>query len=294
MLDGSLFTRDFLAEGIMQEADWKHLSDAAAKAMAGKIEALLTRFPHSKKPNESQTEDDVVWPILAALGWSDHLRQQNLSARGRDDVPDGLLFPDADAKARANHDYEEWRRYEHGRAIVESKRWNRLLDRPDRGKEDKGVPSTQIIRYLRRVDDLTTGKLRWGILTNGRIWRLYYQGARSVSEDFLELDLASILGIALTPICSRPRTKPNACIGSRFLRSCSGATHSCRGPRTRAHSIFAHWSKVIFGKKKSLATFPNWFSSGSFPILREASPEMTPTRRRSCPPNIWRKFGTAR
>jgi hypothetical protein len=33
MLVGSLFTRDFLAEGIMQEADWKHLSDAAAKAM---------------------------------------------------------------------------------------------------------------------------------------------------------------------------------------------------------------------------------------------------------------------
>ena len=116
MLDGSLFTRDFLAEGIMQEADWKHFSDADAMAMAGKIEAIFTKFPHSKKPNESQTEDDVVWPILAALGWSDHLRQQNLSARGRDDVPDGLLFPDADAKARANHDFEEWRRYEHGLA----------------------------------------------------------------------------------------------------------------------------------------------------------------------------------
>ena len=49
--------RDFLAEGIMQEVDWKHLSEAAAKAMAGKIEALLTQFPHSKKPNESQTEE---------------------------------------------------------------------------------------------------------------------------------------------------------------------------------------------------------------------------------------------
>jgi hypothetical protein len=93
MFDGSLFTRDFLAEGILQEADWKHLSDAAAKAMAGKIEALLTRFPHSKKPNESQTEDDVVWAILAALGWSNHLRQQNLSARGRDDIPDGYFSP---------------------------------------------------------------------------------------------------------------------------------------------------------------------------------------------------------
>jgi hypothetical protein len=196
MLDGSLFTRDFLAEGITQESDWKRVSDSDAKALAAKIEALFSRFPHSRKPNESQTEDDIVWPVLEALGWTDHLRQQNLSARGRDDVPDGLLFADADAKARANRHPEEWRRYEHGLAIVESKRWNRLLDRPDRGKDDQGVPSTQIIRYLRRVEDLTSAKLRWGILTNGRYWRLYYQGARSVSEDFLELDLAAILGLA--------------------------------------------------------------------------------------------------
>ena len=53
-----------------------------------------------------------------------------------------------------------------------------------------------MLRYLRRVDDLTTGKLRWGILTNGARWRLYYQGARSVSEQFFELDLARVLGIA--------------------------------------------------------------------------------------------------
>jgi hypothetical protein len=36
------------------------------------------------------------------------------------------------------------------------------------------------------VEDLTTGKLRWGMLTNGARWRLYYQGARSVSEQFFD------------------------------------------------------------------------------------------------------------
>ena len=46
-----------------------------------------------------------------------------------------------------------------------------------------------MLRYLRRVDDLTSGDLRWGILTNGARWRLYYQGARSVSEQFFEIDL---------------------------------------------------------------------------------------------------------
>ena len=61
-----------------------------------------------------------------------------------------------------------------------------------RGEES--APSTQMLRYLRRIDDLTTGKLRWGILTNGARWRLYYAGARSVAEQFFELDLAAVLG----------------------------------------------------------------------------------------------------
>jgi hypothetical protein len=52
-----------------------------------------------------------------------------------------------------------------------------------------------MLRYLRRIDDLTHGRLRWGILTNGAKWRLYWAGARSVSEEFLEIDLASALGL---------------------------------------------------------------------------------------------------
>jgi hypothetical protein len=57
-------------------------------------------------------------------------------------------------------------------------------------------PVTQMLRYLRRVEDLTTGKLRWGILTNGGQRRLYYQGARSVSEQFFEIHLAMVLAIS--------------------------------------------------------------------------------------------------
>ena len=82
-----------------------------------------------------------------------------------------------------------------GLAIVELKRWSRPLDRQSGRHGEETAPSTQMLRYLRRVDDLTTGKLRWGMLTNGVRWRLYYQGARSVSEQFFELDLAAVLAI---------------------------------------------------------------------------------------------------
>ena len=52
-----------------------------------------------------------------------------------------------------------------------------------------------MLRYLRRVDDVTKGKVRWGVLTNGRVWRLDFQGALSVAEDFLEIDLGKALDL---------------------------------------------------------------------------------------------------
>ena len=73
-------------------------------------------------PNESQTEDDLIWPVLLRLGWKESLRQQNLSDHGRTDVPDGLLFADAAAKDLANGFNEASKRYEFGLAVVESKR----------------------------------------------------------------------------------------------------------------------------------------------------------------------------
>ena len=160
----------------------------------GNLRSFFDRFPTGPRTNESQTEDDLIWPALARLGWTASLRQQNLTAQGTEDVPDGLLFADEAVKDRANGIEEQWRRYGLGLAIVESKRWALPLD----GRSDRRAstaPSTQMLRYLRRVDDLTTGRCRWGILTNGRCWRLYHAGARSVAEQFFEVDLAAVLDV---------------------------------------------------------------------------------------------------
>lgn len=192
---GSLFSRDFLTDSITRLADWAEISEQEIVALAADLRSIFAKFPTKHSPNEAQTEDDLIWKVLAALGWTSYLRQQNLAPKRRDDVPDGILFRDAAAKAQANKTPEEWRRYEFGLAIVESKRWNRPLDRRSGQHGEETAPSTQMLRYLRRVEDLTTGKLRWGILTNGGRWRLYYQGARSVAENFFEIDLAQILGI---------------------------------------------------------------------------------------------------
>jgi len=188
---GSLFTQDYLVDGITDTALFKAVK---ADAIRSKLIAIFQGFPHKTGPNEATTETDLIWPILDVLGWSDYLTQQNLSARGRVDVPDGLLFIDADAKTKANEFADESKRYQFGAAVIESKRWGRALDRVDARKDDgKDTPSTQLLRYLRRIDDLTNGDLRWGILTNGIKWRLYFSGARSTIDDYLELDLARIM-----------------------------------------------------------------------------------------------------
>jgi hypothetical protein len=195
VFQGSLFTNDFLTQSISANADWAQFDDGAIDALARELQAIFAKFPIAQTPNETRTEDDLIWPILRCLGWTQSMRQQNLTVKGRDDVPDGLLFADAAAKAQADRHIEEYKRYQFGLAVVESKRWKRPLDRRSSKRGEELAPSTQMLRYLRRVDDLTTGKLRWGILTNGGRWRLYYSGARSVSEQFFEIDLAAVLRI---------------------------------------------------------------------------------------------------
>jgi hypothetical protein len=190
-ISGSLFTTDYLVEAIRSDPAYSAIDLADLRQ---KIEGIAAAFPQSHKTNESQTEDDFIWPVLGALGWTESLRQQNLTVSGRDDVPDGLLFADTEAKAAANAHGDQWKRYAHGLAVVESKRWARPLDRAS-GRDEATAPSTQMLRYLRRIDDLTSGQLRWGILTNGTKWRLYWAGARSVSEEFLEIDLGRVLAL---------------------------------------------------------------------------------------------------
>lgn len=192
---GNLFTSDFLTETIQSVTEWHTIDDSELEHFSACLRTAFDHFPISQTPNESQTEDDLIWPILEALGWTQSLRQQNLSPRGREDVPDGLLFDSAETKAKANGFPEEWKRYDFGRAVVESKRWARPLDRRSGRRGEETAPSTQMLRYLRRIDDITSGALRWGILTNGSKWRLYFSGARSVSEQFFELDIAAILNL---------------------------------------------------------------------------------------------------
>lgn len=99
---GGLFSGDFLSDSIARLPDWKETLGPELDDLRNKLVGVFAAFPTKQTPNEAQTEDDLIWKVLGVLGWSSYLRQQNLAPKGRDDVPDGLLFKDDAAKMQAN------------------------------------------------------------------------------------------------------------------------------------------------------------------------------------------------
>jgi hypothetical protein len=193
VISGNLFTRDYLLEGITRSGPWTALAGNELATVKAGLLKLATKLQTISKPNEAQTEKVFIYPALELLGWTDIEVQQNLSAKGRKHVPDALLFADAASRNRAVAEKGQWKGYQHGLAIIEAKHWRRSLDHSPQRDTYDGVPSTQMLLYLDRVNVVTEGKVRLGILTNGETWRLYFQGALSVSEDYFEVDLAKAL-----------------------------------------------------------------------------------------------------
>ena len=199
-MQGQLFTQDFLLRGIQETPPWQALANTEFDAFEAALRGIFGGLDTNSTLNEAQTEQLVIERVLRELGWADdYLPQVNLSGKRREDVPDILLFPDGAAKARAIAEAKDDRRYRHGLAILEAKRWLRPLDRGEAGDAtDPGAPSSQMLRYLSRVDVVSDRAMKWGVLSNGAVWRLYWQDARSRAEEFFEIDLAALLGVAGT------------------------------------------------------------------------------------------------
>ena len=142
--------------------------------------------------NEAQTEDEFVKPVLAVLGWS-YIPQVKNSRSGRINRPDYALFADEATKNAAYpHQGDDDPFYSRALAIAEAKYWGRPLSRKDANGRDTwktdNNPSHQMVSYL------VGTRCPWGILTNGRTWRLYSREVSSTASEFYEVDLDAIFG----------------------------------------------------------------------------------------------------
>ena len=191
---GQLFTHYFLTEGIRATSDWQSLisQSDSFEAFRGGVRQRYENLSHAQDPNEAQTEQDLIRPVLDLLGWTDYLPQQ--ATTGHEDIPDHLLFLDAASRARAAATSNARTRFRFAAVIEESKRLGVPLDTRDKDEATgTGTPHGQILRYLSSADSVADGRIRWGILTNGRVWRLYDQRARPRASGYFEADLAQLL-----------------------------------------------------------------------------------------------------
>ena len=191
IMKGQLFSQFFLADGIRTTSEWEAAAPKLAE-LRRELGNAYERFDSLHQPNEAVTEQDLIRPVLELLGWADYLPQQG--AAGHEDVPDHLLFADVASKARATARDNSDDRFQDALVVQESKRFGLALDQRDRTDGLRGgTPHGQMLRYLTSADVASEGRIRFGILTNGSVWRLYDRRARPRASGFFEIDVADVL-----------------------------------------------------------------------------------------------------
>ena len=187
-MTGQLFTHYFLTDGIKTTPEWQASFDQpeAFAAFRNGVARHHSALSRSRNPNEARTEEELIRPVLELLGWTEYVPQP--SAAGHEDIPDHLLFADAESKARAGNPFQ------YATVVEESKRFGLALDSRDRNdRTQRGTPHGQILRYLATAEIESEGRIRWGILSNGSVWRLYDYRARPRASGYFEADLAELL-----------------------------------------------------------------------------------------------------
>ena len=193
-MPGQLFTQYFLTDGIKTTPEWQRSESepGAFSAFRDKAHQSCEALSRAADPNEALTEQRLVRPLLEALGWTDYLPQQGVARN--EDIPDHLLFADAASRDRAAARKASGERYREALVVQESKRFGLPLDVRDSDDSAKpGTPHGQILRYLETARIASDGRLRWGMLTNGRVWRLYDCRTRPRASGYYEADLQDLL-----------------------------------------------------------------------------------------------------
>jgi hypothetical protein len=134
------------------------------------------------KLSEPQLEARFIGPLLSQLGWA-KVTQQTITVQGKLAKPDWCLLLDAgqDDALIASQDHRLIT------AICESKAWGKTLDT---GKADRDLnPHHQLQDYL------STLRVRFGFLTNGRIWRVYDTDKVTARKTFIQFDLQAIAAL---------------------------------------------------------------------------------------------------
>lgn len=185
IFNNGLFSNHYLKDRLPERADWQKVTTEAAELFELLRDIWREKADVLQSESEAQLERDWFEPILVGLAYGYVPQAQD--KRGK--FPDFALYAtDSDATKAKRHKNKYDKFYANSLAILEGKRWTRDLDSVDPADlEDKRNPSRQILNYLR------TTSVRFGFLTNGRLWRLFDYDSKQPAEAYLEIDLQAII-----------------------------------------------------------------------------------------------------
>jgi len=184
-----LFSDHFLQARLPEWKEWKVIAELAPfrESLQSLYDSKKSILPHL---NEAQTEVEFVQPVLDLLGYADSYMVQAPTKVGQHtNRPDYALFPDVKTKNKAYQKLDQ-NDYVLCIGIADAKYWERELDltkSSDRDTFTNQNPSFQIAAYL------TGTKQNWGILTNGRLWRLYSSKSHLPLGNYYQVDLIQLL-----------------------------------------------------------------------------------------------------
>lgn len=144
--------------------------------------------PHASDGKEAACEQWLLRPTLDLLGFARY-EKPPLPTEETTFEPDYALFADAEEIPPDTADDPD-AFYAAALAIAEAKRWDRDLgsaERDENSASRRQHPGAQTRRYL-----FESG-VRWGILTNGKLWRIYERERSRAGFRYYEVDLPALL-----------------------------------------------------------------------------------------------------
>lgn len=177
----NFFSPHYIENRLKKSKIWKE-GDRANKEAYTQISQLFKKNRRQfEYYNEAQLEENFIRPILSFLGHCFEVQPPIRDVFGIFKTPDYAFFTnkkEQDEALRCEDTY-----FSTAIALGEAKAWDENLD----GRKRRENPSAQINTYLR------ISGVRWGILTNGRIWRIYCKDTSFRLKSFFEVDLIYLL-----------------------------------------------------------------------------------------------------
>ena len=185
--NSELFSNYWLTRRLELEPEWQELIPRVELVLE-RLNLLWTeqRSRVERYGKEAPLEQAFIQPVLEALGWKIYYQAH---VQGR--KPDYALFASDEAYDEAlGHGHASEAFWQHPSVVADAKAWHVPLDKPSGVDGRKEYPPQQIEWYLSR-----TG-VEWGILTNGRLWRLIPRNVpigKPRFQTYLEIDLPALL-----------------------------------------------------------------------------------------------------